>query len=151
MKSYLLKKVDSEYENVVINNDNKCYTFTPRIRNLDVKKVSVFDSYLIDNILTNKFNRSLHSILNKTLIILNDEDETSGGTGIVLDEIARLKSIVGTKYNEFLSKEKEDKFYNQLETIEVEIQREVMERNMNNMINRMNYFETQENEKGYSR
>ena len=151
MKSYLLKKVDKEYKNVVLNNDNKCYSFTPRIKNLDVKKVSVYDSNLIDNILTNKFNRSLHEILNKTIIILNDDDETTGGTGIVLDEIARLRSIIGTKYNEFLSKEKEEKFYSQLQLLEVEIQRETMERNMNNMVNRMNYFEAQENEKGYSR
>ncbi len=151
MKSYLLKKIDSSYPEVSFE-ESKCYVFSPRLKNIPIKKVSVYDPELIENILTNKFNRSFRRILNYSIKNFSDDetDNSSEGAVIILDEIARLKSIVAHKYQQFLSEEKEANFYKQLNILEVEVQRELMELNMHNMVTRMNYYNQEEN-KGFSR
>ena len=153
MKSYLLKKIDSSYPKVMLEDDYLGYVFSPRLKNVPVKKVSVYDKELIENILTNKFNRNFRKILNYFLKIINlDETEDSAeATALVLDEIAKMKSMIAQKYQQFLSNEKEQEFFNQIHQLEIEVQREIMEINMNNLYNRMNYYENMEQQKGFSR
>lgn len=153
MKTYLLKKIECSYPKVIIDNDDSGYVFSPRLRNVPIKKVSVYDKELIENILTNKFNRNFHKILNFFLRGFNnvEDDASTEGAAIVLDEIAKLKNLIAQKYQQFLTEEKEQEFYQQIRRLEIEVQREIMEININNMYERMNYYQTNEHQNGYSR
>ena len=70
--------------------------------NIKAKKVVLIDSDLRDSYIKQRIDRKIDKIIKFMLRILNDDDTTEEDTGLVLDEINRLKGIVINKYREYM-------------------------------------------------
>ena len=70
--------------------------------NIKAKKVILIDSNLRDSYIKQRIDRKIDKIIKFMLRILNDDDTTEEDTGLVLDEINRLKGIVINKYREYM-------------------------------------------------
>ena len=70
--------------------------------NIKASKVVFVDKELTDTYIKKRINRKIDKIIKFMLRILNDDDTTEEDTGMVLDEINRLKGIVINKYREYM-------------------------------------------------
>ena len=70
--------------------------------NIKANKVILVDSDLRDSYIKQRIDRKIDKIIKFMLRILNDNDTTEDDTGIVLDEINRLKGIIINKYREYM-------------------------------------------------
>ena len=64
---------------------------------IKAKKVILIDDELQKNYIKKRINRKIDKIIKFMLRILNDEGTTDEDTGMVLDEINRLKGIIINK------------------------------------------------------
>ena len=70
--------------------------------NIKAKKVVLIDENLKTEYIRQRVTRKMDKIIKFMLRILNDDDTTDDDTGLVLDEISRLKGIVINKYRDYL-------------------------------------------------
>lgn len=115
--------------------DNFGYEFRPLHRNDDylrVSRINVLNSQMIDHILSIKFDSLFKKIYFHVISVASDEDSTEGDIILVLDEVARLKSIVLNKYDRFLSKEKKVLLLKKVQLLENEVKvKAIMIRSLN--------------------
>ena len=95
-------------------NDKKLTYYNVNIKGLEVKpinevpnqqitlgKILLVDEELTDSFIKKRINRKLDRIMKFMIRILNDDDASEEDTGMVLDEINRLKGIVINKYRNY--------------------------------------------------
>ena len=126
---YLIKKNDKTQEVVYLDYDINGYVFTPKNKSessLTVNKVVIVNPSMIDKILTIKFNALFKNIAMEAFKIIYDDDSTEGDAMLVLDELKRLRRIVEHKYQEFLTKEKEEAFSKKIKNLENELKAKIM-------------------------
>jgi hypothetical protein len=70
--------------------------------NIKAKKVVLIDENLKTEYIRQRVTRKMDKIIKFMIRILNDDDTTDDDTGLVLDEISRLKGIVINKYRDYL-------------------------------------------------
>ena len=70
--------------------------------NIKAKKVVLIDNDLTEEYIRKRIDRKLDKIIKFMLRILNDEGTTEEDTGMVLDEINRLKGILINKYRKHM-------------------------------------------------
>ena len=70
--------------------------------NIKAKKVILIDNELTEEYIRKRVNRKIDKIIKFMLRILNDEGTTDDDTGMVLDEINRLKGIIINKYRKYM-------------------------------------------------
>ena len=70
--------------------------------NIKAKKVVLIDNDLTEEYIRKRIDRKLDKIIKFMLRILNDEETGEDDTGMVLDEINRLKGIVINKYRHYM-------------------------------------------------
>ncbi len=70
--------------------------------NIKAKKVVLIDENLKTEYIRQRVIRKMDKIIKFMIRILNDDDTTDDDTGLVLDEISRLKGIVINKYRYYL-------------------------------------------------
>lgn len=70
---------------------------------VSVSKITLVDKDLINYYITKRVNKKFEKLFKKMYDVLTDEDDTDEDTPLILDEIAKLKSIVITKYKEYIS------------------------------------------------
>lgn len=70
---------------------------------VSVTKITLVDKNLINYYITKSINKKFDKLFNKMYKVLLEEDEDPSETPLILDEIARLKSVVITKYKEYIS------------------------------------------------
>lgn len=70
---------------------------------VSVTKITLVDKNLINYYITKSINNKFNKLFNKMYMVLIEEDENPSETPLILDEIAKLKSIVITKYKEYIS------------------------------------------------
>ena len=151
MASFLLKKDEKNNEIIIMDYEDKGYTFKPGNKSksrLKVNQITIINSSMIDAILTSKFNKKYRRLLMIAFNIIQspDEDTTEGDIMIALDEIAKLRVIILNKYQKFLSHQKEEKFIKQLRILENELRAKQINIRMN-MMNNMYMYE-EENTRG---
>ena len=96
-------------------NDKKLTYYNVNIKGLEVKpinevpnqqitigKILLVDEELTDSFIKKRINRKLDRIMKFMIRILNDDDSTEEDTGMVLDEINRLKGSVLNKYRHYM-------------------------------------------------
>ena len=108
--SYLIVRDDKPKILSAFCYGNFGYEFNPVHRNdsyLRVSKINVLNTQMIDHILSIKFNSLFKKIYYHVITVAGNEDSSEADAVLVLDEVARLKSIVLNKYDRFLSKEKQ--------------------------------------------
>ncbi len=74
------------------------------VPSLDIKanKVTFVDRELTESFIKKRVNRKIDKIISFMLRILNDEGTTEDDSGMVLDEINRLKGIILNKYRKHM-------------------------------------------------
>ena len=119
------------------NNDNvKLIYYNVNIEGLDItpkndvpglsikaKKVVLVDPILQDSFINKRINKKIDKIIKFMIRILNDEGTTDEDTGMVLDEINRLKGIIINKYREFMKESEYKSILTKLILIEEEFKK----------------------------
>ena len=100
--SYVIKKDKKTKEIVAMEYEIHGYKFTPKGKRngtLEVKSITIIEPSMIEKVLLSKFFHRYRKLMNMVYLVLNsdDDDETSGGLTIVLDEIAKMKSLSKSK------------------------------------------------------
>ena len=123
MASYLINKRHKD-DSVVKFKDIDGYTFRPRVSKNDyikVKEVTIVEPQMIDRILSTKFDKSFKKIVELAMIVVNNDDADEGDCELVIDQAELLREILLTRYQKFLSYEKEQLFLKKLRLIENEM------------------------------
>lgn len=107
---------------------------------IKAKKVILIDPELRKVYIRKRINKKIDKIINFMLRILNDEGTTDEDTGIVLDEINRLKGIIINKYKEYMIESEYKATLTKLILIEEEFKRNYNEKMYMNYMNN-NYYE----------
>lgn len=109
----------------------KPYVFNPAYRKndkiIDINKLSLYNSYMINNVLQRKYIRKYKNLLKMVYLYFNDPLPDSDSCPKILDECERLKSILLDKYHKYLSLEKEKKYIKELCYIESEVKQKYLE------------------------
>lgn len=126
MPNYLIKKDQKTGEIIYMEYKLDGYKFKPRnnrTANLSLEKIVVVKPEMIDKILTLKVEKKLEKIIKLTMYLLNknDEDTDPSDTMLALNEIARLRSIILNKYQNYISQQKETLFLKKLRILENEL------------------------------
>ena len=110
MSSYLIKKDSTTGEIIYMEYDIEGYKFRPKNNGekpyIKVNSVTIYKPEMIEHVLTKKFEKKFAKLSSIILKFLYQDDDESdeGDFEILLDEIARLKSVVDLQYKKFLSK-----------------------------------------------
>lgn len=78
----------------------------PRGKNvIKIKRMIITDQKLIDDYVTKRINKKFNKLFSDMykILISENDDSTSDQTAMVLDEIAKLKSVVIGKYKDYIS------------------------------------------------
>ena len=105
MKSFVIKKIDSILELDEPLTQIEGFKYIPKVKNkLKVNQMIVVNPEIIYSLVDFSFNKKYKKILELYLLILqNEENSTSDGNLMeILNEIARLRSILIRKYQKFL-------------------------------------------------
>ncbi len=105
---------------------------------IKAKKVLLIDENLRQEYIRKRINRKMDKIINFMLRILNDDGTTDDDTGLVLDEINRLKGIVINKYREYLSNTEYKSMLTKLILLEEEFEKSYNQKVLNSYVN--NYY-----------
>ena len=105
---------------------------------IKAKKIILIDDELRKNYIKKRINRKIDKIIKFMLRILNDEGTTEDDTGMVLDEINRLKGIIINKYRQYMLDSEYKEILTKLILIEEEFKKSYNEKML---MNYSNYYE----------
>ena len=111
-----------------------------REQTIKAGSVTIVDSELQDMYIKKRINRKIDKIIKFMLRILNDEETGEDDTGMVLDEINRLKGIVINKYRHYMKESEYKSLLTKLILIEEEFKKSYNEKMYVNYLNN-DYFE----------
>ena len=124
MAVYTVKRKNKNKKIIKFVYDDCGYEFKPNIHNENLIQISnlyLLDETSISRILIKKQEKSFRRLAAITLSVINDEDATSGDALIALDEIARLKSIILKKYQDYIKREEQEKMLKRLKLLEIDL------------------------------
>ena len=134
------------------NNDKKLTYYNVNMIGLEVNpinevpnqqiragKVLLIDQNLQDSFIKQRINKKLNKIIKFMIRILNDDDSTEEDSGMVLDEINRLKGIVINKYRHYMKEAEYKNLLTKLILIEEEFKKSYNEKMFMTM--NSNYYE----------
>lgn len=141
MSSYLVKKDKYTGEIVYMEYDLEGYKFKPKNDGtkpyIKVDSVTIYKPEMIDSLLARKFQKKferLSEIIMRFLYQEDDEGSDEGDYFILLDEVARLKSIVDLKYKKFLQNEEYKDYMHKLAFLDNQIRQKIAIINYQNRI-----------------
>lgn len=144
MSNYLIKKDKYSASINYMEYDLDGYIFKPKNRNVSkyirVKQVKIVKNDMITNLLMQKFEKSFDR-LGQIIINFLYQDDSEADEGdfiILLDEVARLKSVVEIKYRKHLGIEKYKEYIDELHFLDNQIRQKLA------IINFRNRFEMEE-------
>ncbi len=105
---------------------------------IKAKKVVLIDKDLRHEYIKQRINRKIDKIIKFMMRILNDDGTTDEDTGLVLDELNRLKGIVINKYKEYISNTEYKTLLTKLIIIEEEFKKNYNQKIYNSYMN--NYY-----------
>ena len=107
---------------------------------IKAKKEVLVDEGLRESYIKQRINKKIDKIIKFMIKVLNDDDTTDSDTGMVLDEINRLKGIVINKYREYMIDSEYKSLLTKLILIEEEFKKSYNQKMYNNYLN-SNYYE----------
>ena len=146
MANFLIKRIEKDRKVKKIDKEKIGYDFKPRINsvNLEVNKITIYNSSMIDIILSKKIEKSFERVASIVYDVLQTEDDDSTSDAVMaLDEVTRLREIVLNKYQKYLKKEKEKDILKKLRFLENELRSKIIIQNT--------YDEYLESQKGHGR
>ena len=129
MANFLIKRIDKDRKVKKIDKEKIGYDFKPRINsvNLEVNKITIYNSSMIDIILSKKIEKSFERVASIVYDVLQTEDDDSTSDAVMaLDEVTRLREIVLNKYQKYLKKEKEKDILKKLRFLENELRSKIV-------------------------
>ena len=129
MANFLIKRIDQDRKVKKIDKEKIGYDFKPRINsvNLEVNKITIYNSSMIDIILSKKIEKSFERVASIVYDVLQTEDDDSTADAVMaLDEVTRLREIVLNKYQKYLKKEKEKDILKKLRFLENELRSKIV-------------------------
>ncbi len=100
---------------------------TPKnnIKDLTIKadKIILIDPDLCESYIRKRINRKIDRVIKFMIKILNDDGTTDEDTGLVLDELNKLKGIIINKYKEYMLESEYKALLTKLIIIEEEFKR----------------------------
>ena len=142
MSSYLIKKDSSTGEIIYMEYDLEGYKFRPKNNGekpyIKVNSVTIYKPEMIEHVLTKKFEKKFAKLSSIILKFLYQDDDESdeGDFEILLDEIARLKSVVDLQYKKFLSNQEYKDYIHKLVFLDAQVREKLA---IINYKNRLNY------------
>lgn len=142
MCNYSVKKDKYSGEIVYMEYDLEGYKFKPKNDGskpyIKVDTVVIYKPEMIDSLLARKFQKKferLSEIIMRFLYQEDDEDSDGSDYFILLDEVARLKSIVDLKYKKFLQNEEYKDYIHKLAFLDNQLRQKIAILNYQNHIN----------------
>ena len=100
---------------------------TPKnnIKDLTIKadKIILIDQDLCESYIRKRINKKIDRVIKFMIKILNDDGTTDDDTGLVLDELNKLKGIIINKYKEYMLESEYKALLTKLIIIEEEFKR----------------------------
>lgn len=131
MSSYFIKKDKSTGEIIYMEYDLQGYKFNPRKTTdkpyISVKSVTIYKPEMIDHLLARKFQKKFDRLSQIILRFLyQDDDECDEGDFmIILDEIARLRSVVELEYKKYLKNEEYKDYIHKLTFLDNQVRQKL--------------------------
>lgn len=141
MSSYLIKRDQKTGEIIYMEYDLEGYKFHPKVTNdkpyVSVKSVTIYKPEMIDHLLAKKFEKKFDRLSQIILKFLyqDDEDCDEGDFMILLDEVARLRSVVEIKYKKFLGIEEYKDYLTKLTFLDNQVRQKLAIINYKNRLN----------------
>lgn len=141
MSSYLIKKDQKTGEIIYMEYDLEGYKFHPKASSdkpyVSVKSVTIYKPEMIDHLLAKKFEKKFDRLSQIILKFLyqDDEDCDEGDFMILLDEVARLRSVVEIKYKKFLGIEEYRDYLTKLTFLDNQVRQKLAIINYKNRLN----------------
>lgn len=130
MKSFVIKKLDSELEIVSMDYNFQGFVYKTRKspKYLDITEVIIVNPEIISSLICYNFNKKYKKIIELYLNTIDNSDDTAEGNFLLaLDEVARLKNIIINKYCQFLKKKEQENFLKRLKILENEIRVKIID------------------------
>lgn len=130
MKSFIIKKLNQELEIEAINYDLQGFVYKTRKnpKYLEISEITIISPEIINALIKYNFDKKYKKILELYLkAIDSNDDSTEGAFLLALDEVARLKSIIITKYSHFLKKKGAEQFLKRLKILENELRAKIID------------------------
>ena len=145
---YIVNRKNKDLKLVNYNVDINGMKVKPinRVSGLTIKvdKITLVDPYLRDSYISQIIDKKTDKIVKFIMQILNDDISGEDDSGMVLDEINRLKGVIMKKYRLFMIEEEYKSALSKLFIIEEEIKK-----NYNQKVY-MNYLSGYSYQEGYS-
>ncbi len=122
MNSFILKN-DDEEKKVLLYEEKKSYSFTPKKGYKRVKKITVLDKDMVSSILEDKIEKKYNLLIKIIYDLITSDDTTSGDVLAAYTELDRIRNILLYKYNEYIRKEFIDKYLKKLYVLELELKK----------------------------
>lgn len=122
MNSFILKN-DDEEKKVLLYEEKKSYSFTPKKGYKRVKKITVLDKDMVSSILEDKIEKKYNLLIKIIYDLITSDDTTSGDVLAAYTELDRIRNILLYKYNEYIKKEFIDKYLKKLYVLELELKK----------------------------
>ena len=120
MNSYILKN-DNKTKDIVLFEEKKSYTFTPKSIT-KVKKITILDKDMLNGILESKIIKKYNRLLKIVYSILESDDSNEGDILIAFTEISRIKQYLISLINS-LDKDILKKYLDKISMLEEELKR----------------------------
>lgn len=122
MTSYILKKNKKE-KDILLFEEKKAYSFTPKKGYKWVKKVTVLDDDMLSEVWENKISHEYKKLLKLVYALISNDDTTSGDVLVAYTEIDRIKNYLLSLAEKGLKKEIIDKYLKKLYILEHELKK----------------------------
>ena len=152
MKYVIDKKNVKEEKLMYYNVKMKGLTVSPKNAvpglTIKAKKITFIDSELIKEYIKGRINRKIDKIVKFMLRILSDEDTGEDDSGLVIDEVNKLKGIIINKYKEYLTESEYKALLTKLILLEEEFQKNYNQKMYMNYVSNIYYEETNTKARG---
>lgn len=119
----VLKHDKKEYKIKSVK-ETDTFSFQPKNSNI---KINIYDEDIRNNVIDTKFNNKYKKLLEATLNIDSDEDD-SNESAIVLSEIDKFRNYILNNYSKYISEKTLNKYLKMLNVLDAEIERKIKER-----------------------
>ena len=127
MKSFAIKKLKKRMHVLYLEGSLEGYHYAFKNDNLGIKELNILSEEIIDILIKYNFDKRYKKIIEEYLLLLNDEDSGEDGLLKVIDEVARLKSIMIKRYEKIIKREENENFLKKLKILENEVRRKIID------------------------
>lgn len=122
MTSYILKN-NKKSKDILLFEEKESYSFTPKKTYKWVKKITILDTEMLNEVWENKINKEYDKLLKLIYSLISEEDTTSGDVLIAYTEIDRIKKYLMSLREKGLKKEIIEKYLKKLYILELELKK----------------------------